>query len=524
MPIEYADKLTLDGRGSEFVFHESTLPIAIAHSTGVELRNFSIDYRTQRLIQAKVIGSSDAYVNLTIDDRESYAVKEHHIYIRAEGYEELAKFSLVFDAKEKGLALKTGDYGEFSESIVTALQPGVVRVIGLKQQPRIGDVLVLWNGNRPNPAILIDQSAHVSLHAVTVHSAQGMGLIAQKSEEVHLDGLNVALKPNSGRYVTTIGDAVHFSNCRGQLTVEDGLFENMLDDGINVHGSYLRVTRRSEPNTIFLEFGHPQTFGLPFAAVGETLRFVHRQTLEPYATAKVVSVHRVDDKHLELRMDSSLPSSLEVGDGVENLDWRPTVLYRRNHIRHNRARGALFGSEAASTVIEDNFFDQLSGPAILFSADASSWFENAPAHNVTIRHNRFLDTNMGPFGPAPIVIDPPFDSKEDSTYFSVRNIRIENNRFEEFQNPLLYVISADGLTFRHNLVYRNHNFAPSLPIDTPAFYLNHSRCIDITSNSLPEGRPAAVSNSSLISIEDLKGTFNSNVCAASFQPVAGEQQ
>ena len=33
---------------------------------------------------------------------------------------------------------------------------------------------------------------------------------------------------------------------------------------------------------------------------------------------------------------------------------------------------------------------------------------------------------MGHSAPAPIVIDPPFDAKEDSIYFSVRNIRIEN--------------------------------------------------------------------------------------------------
>ncbi|MBB5061927.1 right-handed parallel beta-helix repeat-containing protein [Granulicella mallensis] len=524
MPIEHADRLTVDGGGSEFVFHDSVLPIAIAYSKFVDLRHFSIDYQTQRLIQAKVIGGSDAYVDLKIDDKESYAVKSNHIYIHAEKYEEPAKFSLVFDSLEKGLAARTGDNWSFFQSSATLLKPGVIRVMGLESQPRTGEVLVLWNGNRPNPAILIDQSAHVSVSAVTVHSAQGMGLIAQKSAEIHLDGFSVALKPNSGRYVTTIADAVHFSNCRGQLTVENGLFENMLDDGINVHGSYLRVTGHSTPNTVSLEFGHPQTFGLPFAAIGETVRFVHRQTLEPYATAKVVRVSRVDDKHLELRLDSDLPSSLEPGDGVENLNWRPRMLYRNNHIRHNRARGTLFGSEAVSTVIENNFFDYLSGPAILFSADASSWFENAPAHNVTIRHNRFLDTNMGPFGPAPIVIDLPFKAKEDSTYFSVRNIRIENNQFEEFQDSLLYATSVEGLIFRHNTVVHNQNYPPSLPLDSPVFYLNHARCIDITDNSLADGGRTAIYDSFLINAESVKGTFNPTGCGASFKPLAGEHQ
>jgi hypothetical protein len=57
-------------------------------------------------------------------------------------------------------------------------------------------------------------------------------------------------------------------NCRGQIIVENGLFENMLDDGINVHGSYLRIAEKLAPDTLVLEFGHPETFGLPFAFSG----------------------------------------------------------------------------------------------------------------------------------------------------------------------------------------------------------------------------------------------------------------
>ena len=518
MPIEHAHGLTLDGGGSEFVFHDSILPVAVADSDGITLRDFSIDYATPHIVQARVVGSSGDTATLHIDDTGTYEVKNGAISIRAEGFEQPAHSSVVFDPVEKGLVPGTGDNWQLFKTTAEALGPGMVRVSGLKQHTRPGDVLVLWNGDRPNPAIFVGGSTGVTVSHVNVYGAQGMGFIAQKGEGVHLDGFNVELKPGSGRYVTTMADATHFSNCRGQLTIENGLFENMLDDGINVHGSYLRVAGRPAPDTVTLEWGHPQTFGLEFAAAGDQLRFVHPQTIEPYATATVADVQRIDDKHLRVRFTGALPASVALRDGVENLAWRPTVLYRHNHIRHNRARGALFGSQA-STVVEDNFFDHLSGPAILFSADASYWFENAPAHNVLVRHNRFVDTNTGTFGPAPIWIDPPFQPAESASYFSVRNIRIEDNQFDLLEQPIVYARSVEGLSFLNNTVTYNH----ADPATGPAFSLNHARCVDVSQNTVPGMPQVKMQDTSLVSVEGHAGTYDPKACAASFKPLPGEQ-
>jgi len=174
----------------------------------------------------------------------------------------------------------------------------------------------------------------------------------------------------------------------------------------------------------------------------------------------------------------ALPSSVAVKDAAENLAWQPNVIYRNNHIRHNRARGALFGSQA-STVVEDNFFDHLSGPALLFNADASDWFENAPARNVLVRHNRFLDTNMGLMAKAPFRSSSRLKNQRGQ-YFNARNIRIEDNSFEQFQQPLLYAASVEGLSFKHNRVLFNHNYPTNLPADAPVFSLSHTRCVDVS--------------------------------------------
>ena len=522
--IEHASNFELDGNGSEFVFHDSMLPLAISHSDRVTLRNFSIDYASPHLVQAKVISKNDGFVDLHIDSPSSYTVKDNHLFIRAEdapmGSEQLVHGSVVFDPEGKWLVAGTGDNWEIDRTTAKRIDQDTVRLSGLTQQTRPGDVLMFWNGDRPNPAILVSESSHIAVSSAQVYSAMGMGFIAQYSDDIHLDRFNVILKPGSNRYVSTTGDAVHFSNCRGQLLVENGLFENTLDDGINVHGSYLRIAAEPAPDTLILEFGHPQTFGLPFASSGDTLRLVHPKTLEPYATAKVAEVHALDDKHLRVRFTEALPSSVAVKDAVENLAWQPNVIYRNNHIRHNRARGALFGSQA-STVVEDNFFDHLSGPAILFNSDASNWFENAPAHNVLIRHNRFLDPNMGLYGRGSILIDFPADEAKGGEHFNAHNIRIEDNSFEQFQPPLLYATSVDGLSFTHNRILFNHDYPASSPADAQVFSLNHTRCVDVSQNVLQSLDHASTPDPTLLNIKAPGAPFDAASCIDSFRSLNG---
>ena len=522
--IEHASNFELDGNGSEFVFHDSMLPLAISHSDRVTLRNFSIDYASPHLVQAKVIRKNDGFVDLHIDNPSSYTVKDNHLFIRAEdapiGSEQLAHGSVVFDPEGKWLVAGTGDNWEIDQTTAKRIDQDTVRLSGLTQQTRPGDVLMLWNGDRPNPAILVSESSHIAVSSAQVYSAMGMGFIAQYSDDIHLDRFNVILKPGSNRYVSTTGDAVHFSNCRGQILVENGLFENTLDDGINVHGSYLRIAAEPAPDTLILEFGHPQTFGLPFASSGDILRLVHPKTLEPYATAKVAEVQSLDDKHLRVLFTEALPSSVAVKDAVENLTWQPNVIYRNNHIRHNRARGALFGTQA-STVIEDNFFDHLSGPAILFNSDASNWFENAPAHNVVVRHNRFLDPNMGLYGQGSILISYPIDEAKGGDTFNAHNIRIEDNSFEQFQHPLLYATSVDGLSFTHNRILFNHDYPASSPADAPVFSLNHTQCVDVSQNVLQSIDRASTSDPTLLNIKAPGVSFDAASCIDSFRPLNG---
>jgi len=153
------------------------------------------------------------------------------------------------------------------------------------------------------------------------------------------------------------------------------------------------------------------------------------------------------------------------------------------------------------------------------NADASDWFENAPARNVLVRHNRFLDTNMGPYGQGSISILFPVEETRGEQYFNARNIRIEDNSFEQFQQPLLYAASVEGLSFKHNRVLFNHDYPTNLPADAPVFSLSHTRCVDVSQNVPQSIDHASTPDSTLRSVKEPGTRIDAASCIDSFRPL-----
>jgi len=405
------------------------------------------------------------------------------VQIIAEDWKGPVTLGLEFDAASKALAWNAKDT-KFTGAEVKELSPGMLQFSGVKLAPTVGDILILREADRPDPAVWVSESKSITVSNVTVHSGLGMGFIAQRSQDVHLDHFSVALADGSPRYITTNADGAHFSQCRGNITVENGLFENMLDDGINVHGVYLRVVKLTAPDTVLAEFGHSQAFGFSFADAGDHIQFDNPKTLLDYATGVVKSVNAPDPHHVQLVFQSAVPAQIKPGDALDDVDWWPTVIYRNNTVRHNRARGSVLKSPR-SILVEGNTYDHLSGTAILLADDASNWYESTPASNMIIRNNTITDPMISSYGSAPIFTKFAIDPTQEGDRYNSHNILIEGNTFNLFQRSLLDMTSVDGLIFRNNTVKLNHDFKPNIAEDASPIMLNHVRCVMIGDNKLP---------------------------------------
>jgi len=472
--LEDLQNITIDGQGSDFIFHGRMVPFAFLNNANITLKNVNIDFEVPALRQLKVVEvNKDAdEVIAEIYPQGNYRVENNALVIEGEGYDYIPIVSMAF-RPDKRLAYMRSDVS-FAPSSVEEVSPNTLSIKGWGQlhETSIGERFVLRSYYRPTPGIFVSECINTTFENVTVHYAEGMGLLAQMSENITLDGFNVCLRgDNDERFFTTQADATHFSACKGVIISKNGLYEGMADDAINVHGTYLRITKRIDDNTLLARYMHPQAWGFKWGEEGDEVQFVESEKMELVSnhTNTIKSIKAFDKptefgaKEFEIAFIDALPAEIsEEGKyGVENLTWTPEVIFSDNTIRNNRARGTLF-STPRSVVCENNLFDHTHGTAILLCGDCNGWFETGPCKDVLIKNNRFINalTSNYQFTNAVISIYPEIPNLEDQEKFFHSGIVIEDNVFEMFDRPILYAKSTDGLIFRNNTVTYNNEFEP----------------------------------------------------------------
>ncbi|WP_444876757.1 alpha-1,3-galactosidase-related protein [Bacteroides heparinolyticus] len=478
--LEDMKKLTLDGAGAAFIVHGRMLPISLLHSANCTLKNFSIDFDNPHIAQVTIVENNPengitfepaTWVNYRITKDSLFEVYGSSWSIRP-------AWGIAFEEKTKHLVYNSGDRGCPSKGVYE-VSPGRVCAPNWKDaclQP--GTRFVMRGWGRPTPGIFLSHNVNTVLENVKVHYAEGMGLLAQLCENITLEKFCVCLKSDDDpRYFTTQADATHFSGCKGKIISCNGLYEGMMDDAINVHGTYLNVVRRVNDHTLIGRYMHGQTWGLEWGRPGDEVQFVRSSTMElTNKQNRIASIQSYDKETVDgareflITFESPVDTCIsEVeGFGIENLTWSPEVLFAGNVVRNNRARGALF-STPRKTVVENNLFDHTSGTAILLCGDCNGWFETGACRQVLIRKNRFINalTSLYQFTEAVISIYPEIpDLEKQQTYFhggEKESIVIESNEFDSFDMPILYAKSVNGLVFRNNTIKRNTDYKPFHP-------------------------------------------------------------
>ena len=472
--LENLQNITIDGQGSEFIFHGRMVPFAFLNNANITLKNVNIDFEVPALRQLKVteVNKDADEVIAEIYPQGNYRVENEALIVEGEGYEFTPIVSMAFRS-DKRLAYKRSDVS-FRPSSVTEKSANVLSLKGWGQlnETSVGERFVLRSYYRPTPGIFVSECLNTTFENVTVHYAEGMGLLAQMSENITLDGFNVCLRGDDDeRFFTTQADATHFSACKGIIISKNGLYEGMADDAINVHGTYLRVTKRVDDNTLIARYMHPQAFGFKWGEEGDSVQFVESEKMELVSNHinTIKSIKAFDKptefgaKEFEITFTDALPTEIsEEGKfGVENLTWTPEVIFSDNIVRNNRARGSLF-STPRRVVCENNLFDHTHGTAILLCGDCNGWFETGPCKDVLIKNNTFVNalTSNYQFTNAVISIYPEIPNLEYQEKFFHSGIVIEGNTFEMFDRPILYAKSTDGIVFRNNTVKYNDEFEP----------------------------------------------------------------
>lgn len=482
--LEGMKHLTLDGGGASFVFHGRMLPISLLHSENCVLKNFSIDFANPHIAQVEIV-KNDPEQGITFRPASwvKYRIAKDSVFeAYGDGWTVRHSWGIPFEKDTKRIVYNAGDRGCNTKG-ASLKSDGCVLAPNWKDSKLVpGTIFVMRGWGRPTPGIFLSHNLNTRLENIQVHYAEGMGLLAQVCENITLEKFRVCLKGEEDpRYFTTQADATHFSGCKGKIISCNGLYEGMMDDAINVHGTYLKVIDRKDEYTLVGRYMHDQSWGFEWGRTGDEVQFIRSTTMELIGTPnKITAITPYDKDCIEgareflISFEKPVEACIdEKGSfGIENLTWSPEVLFSGNLIRNNRARGALF-STPRETIVENNTFDHTSGTAILLCGDCNGWFETGACRNVQIRNNHFINalTSMYQFTNAVISIYPEIPELEkQQAYFhggKEGGIVIENNVFDTFDAPILYAKSVDGLVFRNNTIKTNTEYPP--------FHFNRNR-------------------------------------------------
>ncbi|HTJ13531.1 MAG TPA: hypothetical protein VL547_15960 [Dinghuibacter sp.] len=449
--LENKQRVTIDGNGSTFIFHGKMTPWALEQCAHVHLRHFTVDFERPTMSEMRFLAVTPDSIVARIHPDSKYRIGGGRLEWIGEGWKPKQFFAILVDPAAGRYTYSSWDPFIHATARQIAPQTVVFRGNFKNQEYRPGTVLTVRDPIRDQVGALIDRSADVTLTGIHMQYMHGLGIVAQTSENLTYD--SVYVEPgNDGRVIASFADAMHFSGCKGQITITHCRFRGMHDDPVNVHGTHLRVTR-VDGDKLTVRFMHPQTYGFQQYHPGDSVAFVHATSLQLFGYARVRSARLISPTDIEVVLDraAAAPAAtlLKPGDVLENLTWTPSLTVTDCRFEGTNTRGLLVTTRRPVR-IEHNVFYRTGMEAILIADDASSWYESGEVTDVLIRDNRFEECGYNG-GRSAIAIRPE-DHEPAPGYTVHRNVRIEDNTFSVVAYPVISARSTAALVIRDNLI------------------------------------------------------------------------
>lgn len=460
--------ITIDGGGSEFIFHGRLMPFLLKNCRNVVLKNFTIDYDRPFYSQADITGADEKGLKIKFAKGFPWRVEGNNLVLYSDDWENRLDQCITllqeFDKKTNAPAYtsdtilcRIGDDVKVFEDAPLAmslykakeLDNGEILLYGdhpIKFTP--GNVIVFAHEGRENSAINLYECDTVTINNIYIRHSGAFGIMGVATKDLTIDGFCTALDEKSKGIVSTNADSVHIIHCYGNLIIRNCIFENMLDDAVNVHGLFHEVVARIDDHTFKVACKLWGYNGLRTYKKGTQIQIYKHNTISKKCLLTIADVTYLPDHDYG---DILLRVEEEIGDDivdclVDNFEMMPRLHIYNVKTGNNRPRGFLIQTNKPVIVENCEFYN--SNFAINITSDCTYWYEAGPVSDVTIRNNIFRDCNYS-WGEAPIAITPEYDSCDDARYFH-KNITVCDNEFYSFTGGMIYAIGVDGLSVKNN--------------------------------------------------------------------------
>jgi len=445
--IERSKHLQLLSRGALIFMRGKMIEVCIDHSENIALAGLEFDYKRPTMSEFSVAAISGSYADLKIHKDSTYSIRNKKLYWVGEGWEHPVQgYGQVYD-----IATDTTRRNRFPLAglqVEPLPEKNMIRAFfGKKGNPGLQKNKIYQNRNTTRDCVgaLQLRSKNILWKNCSMHYMHGLGIVSMFSENINFTNVKLVPRPESGRIICGWGDLLHFSGCRGQITIKNVLFNGANDDAINIHGTHLRIIKRISDRQIKVRFMHSQSYGFQAFQAGDKVDFIHMATMAPYALGKIVSIERPDDRIRILTLESDVPQNIEKNDAIENATWTANVHISGCTVKNIPTRGFLITTRG-KVVVESNTFFRTGMSPILIEDDARGWFESGIVRDMTIRNNTFMNCAE------PVIrISPSVSDKSEPTH---KNIRVLDNEFYlKNGSSIVSSLNVQGLTIKGNELY-----------------------------------------------------------------------
>ena len=453
--------VTIDFNGATFCMHGNIQPFTFVDCKNVTVKNVVVENQRSHYTEGEIVSSFPGRYRIRLSDKYTFSVKDNNLIVYGDGWrnDEIERHPMMFmQFFEKDTRKGTGytplvnigktvpayDKKHFFVHHLTAHEKNGDLVVkgGLwMRHQKKGTHVVFEHESRATGTLVANRCDDLTLENFRILNGSGMGLIPICCKNVTLKKLLFTYDQRSHGYVSNAADGLHTFGCSGTLTMEDCIFEGMIDDALNIHGNYF-ILKGTEGNKALVKIGSlafsdddgpiSHTYYFPLRE-GDEISINRGKTMDVRGVYTVQKIVDQGKGKYELLLDR--PPEGEEGDLIEDLSGQVDLTMKNcvfgktnTHLRF-QTRGKV--------VIEDC---QSELPFWL-TGDTTYWFESSPCTDFTVRNCRFIGDK------ARIRLCPEITPTKDSPYYH-KNITVENCTFDSrlaFEGKL-----TDNVTFINN--------------------------------------------------------------------------
>jgi hypothetical protein len=491
LPMGDMHGITIDGQGSELIFHGITACFGFGRCSDLTVKNMIIDWERPPFSVGPITAVGDTWFEVEVFPE-----------FPVQGGEPVQAF--MDYEPDTGLPCRHGiDVYSLDKPLETELvRPQTLRVRLPGKTPTLtpGKLAVLRHQVYAYNAFAADRCQKMTFQDITVYTCPGMAFVSSGCDDVTLEHCIVQPKPGSRRLISATADGSHFGGCTGAIKVRNCLFDGQGDDAINMKsGLFLNIVQIIDARTVLARHNLKM---LSTPDPGDELELTPQETLLAYASVKVQTVVvEPDGFTCRVTFQGSMPEGVKLGDMLGNVSKLPHAIISNCTFQRNRARGMLI--QIRDAVVKDCTFRDITSAGVLIIAEAVHFYESIPARHVTVCDNTFEHCNYGAaMARGVISIEGLTPGWKDAPRPGVfRDITIENNRINRSDNSAIFITATDTAAITGNDI-RGVSDKPTHESCAGAIHIQSSKNIVLRNNHLELAQQGAGCKSTIHLAED----------------------